>query len=68
MVTKHTTPKKKIAARRAPSPAPPKKLKRTFWDDLIEIGNRIPDEELAKLPTDLSKNFDHYAHGSPRQD
>ena len=46
----------------------PKKLKRTFWDDLADIGRRIPEEELAKLPTDLAKNFDHYAHGSPRQD
>ena len=66
MVTKHTTPKPKSAPR--PKQAAPKKLKRTFWDDLADIGNRIPDEELAKLPTDLSKNFDHYAHGSPRQD
>jgi hypothetical protein len=68
MVTKHAAAKKKPTAKRAARPAAPKKLKRTFWDDLADIGKRIPDEELAKLPTDLSKNFDHYAHGSPRQD
>ncbi|MBI5289249.1 MAG: hypothetical protein HY873_09795 [Chloroflexi bacterium] len=65
MVTKRTPATKKPAARREPRP---KKLKRTFWDDLADIGRKIPEEELAKLPTDLAKNFDHYAHGSPRQD
>jgi|CXWL01.1.fsa_nt_gi hypothetical protein len=66
MVTKHTAPKKTTPRPR--QPAAPKKLKRTFWDDLADIGNSVPDEEWAKLPTDLAKNFDHYAHGSPRQD
>jgi hypothetical protein len=67
MVTKPVRAKKKAPAKRKPKAAP-KKLMRTFWDDLIEIGYRIPDKELAKLPEDLSYNFDHYAHGSPRQD
>jgi hypothetical protein len=70
MVTKRATTKRKVAAKKpAVARAPRKpKLKRTFWDDLADIGRRIPEEELAKLPTDLAKNFDHYAHGSPRQD
>jgi hypothetical protein len=67
MVTK-PVPAKKASVNKRKRKTAPKKLKRTFWDDLIEIGHRIPDEELAKLPEDLSKNFDHYAHGSPRQD
>jgi len=54
--------------RKPAAPKRPKKLKRTFWDDLGDIGKRIPAEEWDKLPRDLSKNFDHYAHGSPRQD
>lgn len=36
--------------------------------DFLDIGKRIDPAELAKLPTDLVYNFDHYAHGSPRQD
>lgn len=28
----------------------------------------VPDEEWAKLPTDLAKNFEHYRYGYPRED
>jgi hypothetical protein len=37
-------------------------------EHLVAIGSRVPDSELKRLPDDLAKNFDHYAHGSPRQD
>ncbi len=64
MVTKHTPTKKKTTARKAASPKGPLSL----WERLAAIGDAVPDEEWAKLPRDLAKNFDHYAHGSPRQD
>jgi hypothetical protein len=35
------------------------------WMDKLMAG--IPDEELDKIPTDLSVNFDHYAYGHPKQ-
>ncbi len=64
MVTKHSPAKKKPAARKAAPKNPPLSL----WERLAAIGDAVPDEEWAKLPRDLAKNFDHYAHGSPRQD
>jgi len=33
---------------------------RTFWDDLADIGRRVPKEELAALPRDAAKRFDDY--------
>ena len=33
---------------------------RPIWEIVMEIGAEIPDEEWAKVPTDLSKNFDYY--------
>lgn len=63
---------KKLSKRRAPRTSStgvaPKKRRASTWDDLLTIGRSIPAEDLAKLPTDLVKNFDHYAHGSPRED
>lgn len=32
------------------------------------ITANVPDEEWAKLPTDLAKNFEHYRYGYPRED
>ena len=33
---------------------------RPIWEIVVEIGKQIPDEELAKIPTDLARNFDRY--------
>lgn len=38
------------------------------WKEIIEIGAEVPDEEWAKIPSDLSKNHDHYLYGVPRDD
>jgi hypothetical protein len=40
---------------------------RPFWEQVIEIGARVPPEEWEKVPTDLSINLDHYLYGSPKQ-
>jgi hypothetical protein len=37
-----------------------------FLDFVDEISQQIPLEEWAKLPSDLSKNLDHYLYGSPK--
>lgn len=39
-----------------------------LWVQLAEIGRQVPDEEWAKLPTDLAWNFEHYMYGADRQD
>jgi hypothetical protein len=33
---------------------------RPIWEIAAEISSQIPDSEWAKVPTDLSKNFDEY--------
>lgn len=42
--------------------------KAPLWVRLVEIGRQVPDEEWAKLPTDLAWNFEHYMYGADRQD
>jgi hypothetical protein len=66
MVTKKIN--KPAARRTSAKGVAPKKRRVSTWDDLLKIGRTIPDEDLARLPPDLVKNFDHYAHGSPRED
>jgi hypothetical protein len=39
---------------------------RPIWEVAVELGNQIPDDELAKLPRDLSINIEHYLYGTPR--
>jgi len=41
---------------------------RPFWAEVIEIGASIPMDEWDKVPTDLSKNIDHYLYGSPKRE
>lgn len=38
----------------------------SFLSMIDEIRAQVPDEEWKKLPTDLSKNVDHYLYGSPK--
>ena len=40
---------------------------RPIWEVLAEMGAKIPDEEWAKIPKDLSKNLDHYLYGAPKE-
>jgi hypothetical protein len=37
-----------------------------IWEIAEKISQQIPDEEWQKLPTDLSKNLDHYLYGSDK--
>lgn len=39
-----------------------------IWELAAEIGAQVPNEEWAKVPSDLSKNLDHYLYGAPRDD
>ena len=36
-------------------------------DIIAELTKDIPPEELAKLPTDLGENLDHYLYGAPKK-
>ena len=43
----------------------------TVGDEILAmvdaIWGEVPDEELAKLPPDLSANLDHYLYGTPKR-
>lgn len=38
------------------------------WQIALEIGASVPDEEWAKLPSDLARNLDHYLYGAPKDE
>jgi hypothetical protein len=40
----------------------------SFLSWIDEIRAQVPDEEWKKLPTDLSKNIDHYLYGCPKDE
>jgi hypothetical protein len=48
----------------APAPLPSSK---PIWEVALEIGASVPEEEWAKLPSDLAKNLHHYLHGAPKE-
>jgi hypothetical protein len=40
----------------------------SVWDMIEDISRSVTDEEWAKVPTDLSKNLDHYLYGARPED
>ncbi len=39
-----------------------------IFDFAIQLAESVPDEELDKIPSDLSKNLDHYLYGCSKTD
>jgi len=37
-----------------------------IWETIVNIGQAVPKEEWARIPTDLARNVDHYLYGSPK--
>jgi hypothetical protein len=42
-------------------PAPP------IWQIAAESMQGVPEEELRRLPVDLSENLDHFLYGAPKR-
>jgi hypothetical protein len=42
--------------------------KKSVLERIVDIGKRIPPEELARHPEDGAANLEHYLYGSPKQD
>lgn len=61
---------KPAAAKRASRTKASRKPKRelTIWDEIVEMGQRIPSEELDRIPTDGAVNHDHYIYGWPKRE
>ena len=49
-------------------PAEPDQTDAAPWEIALEIGKAVPEGEWAKLPEDLSRNFDHYHYGHPKRE
>lgn len=39
---------------------------RPLWEILEEISRSVPEEAWDEVPSDLSKNLDHYLYGAPK--
>ncbi len=62
MTIRKPTPRKPALKRKAKLPPEPESL----FERLAKIGDAIPDEELAKHPSDGARNLEHYLYGKPR--
>lgn len=40
---------------------------RPIWEIAAEIAATVPDEEWAKVPNDLARNYKHYLYGAPKE-
>jgi hypothetical protein len=40
---------------------------RPIWEVIVELGEQIPDEEWATVPSDASINYKHYLYGAPKK-
>lgn len=38
-----------------------------IWEIVASIGAQVPEQEWSKVPSDLSKNVDHYLYGAPKE-
>lgn len=41
--------------------------RRPIWEIGAALMQNVPEEELRRLPTDLSENLDHYLYGAPKR-
>jgi len=40
---------------------------KSLWEEIAAIGESIPEDAWSLVPRDLSKQVDHYLHGSPKR-
>jgi hypothetical protein len=41
---------------------------RSLQEKIAEVVAAVPEEEWAKLPSDLGDNLDHYIYGTPKRE
>ena len=61
-----TTARPAVTRRPAPT-ASPQEAPKPIWEIFEEASRDIPDEVLARLPTDLAAQVDHYVYGLPKR-
>ena len=55
-----------VVTRRQP-PQLCRRKPKPIWEIFEEASRDIPDEVLARLPTDLAAQVDHYVYGLPKR-
>jgi predicted RNase H-like HicB family nuclease len=50
-----------------PADESPQTNDRPIWETFEDFANSIPEEVLAKLPTDGAEQHDHYIYGTPKR-
>jgi hypothetical protein len=54
------------AKKREEIPSKKKKPALRYWEVAQQLAAQVPEEEWAKLPTDMSINYRHYLYGHPK--
>ena len=42
-------------------------VRKPIWEQFADAFRDVPEEELARLPTDLAAQVDHYIYGLPKR-
>jgi hypothetical protein len=50
-----------------PASPPAQEPSKPIWEQFAEAFDGVPDEEIARLPTDLAAQVDHYVYGLPKR-
>ena len=58
-------PSKRVSARTPARPA--KKRAPNLIERIAALAEKIPAEELERVPSDSARNLDHYLYGSPKR-
>jgi Arc/MetJ-type ribon-helix-helix transcriptional regulator len=37
-----------------------------IWETIASLGQQVPEDEWARIPTDMAQNVDHYLYGSSK--
>jgi hypothetical protein len=37
-----------------------------IWEQIVELGQSVPEDAWREVPSDLAVNHDHYLHGAPK--
>jgi hypothetical protein len=51
----------------SPALPPQSAAPKPIWEQFAEAFDGVPEEELARLPTDLAAQVDHYVYGLPKR-
>jgi Arc/MetJ-type ribon-helix-helix transcriptional regulator len=54
---------------KAPKQSQPNEVRgdASIWEEIAQIGEAVPAEAWSEVPTDLSKQVDHYLYGAPKR-